>query len=68
MTNPPTKKRRVERFIEYFRQSTGWKCEPGTRITKELTTFAAERVGSKRHIDELHTIFCIAHGIKPYQS
>lgn len=53
----------VERFIEAFRLDSGWKCEPGTRITNELTEFATERLGSTREIVELLIIFKIAHGI-----
>jgi len=55
----------VEGFIQAFRDRKGWKCEPGTPITNDLTTFATEREGSTRDIDELYIIFCIAHGINP---
>lgn len=57
----------VEGFIDAFRLRTGWKCEPGTRITDALTKFATKRIGSRRDIDELHIIFCLAHGIAPYK-
>lgn len=53
----------VERFIEAFRLDMGWKCEPGTRITNELTEFAAEREGSTRDITELLIIFKMSHGL-----
>jgi hypothetical protein len=53
----------VERFIEAFRLDMGWKCEPGTRITNDLTEFATERLGSERDILELLTIFKLSHGI-----
>lgn len=54
----------VDRFIEAFRLDLGWKCEPGTRITNELTEFASARLGSTRNIIELLIIFKIAHGIR----
>ena len=55
-----------EKMLKHFRKCTGWKCEPNARITYELIEFANERLGSKRDIDELHVIFCMVHGIKPY--
>lgn len=62
MTKPLT----AENFIEAFRKRHGWKCEPGTRITDELTAFANERLGSTRNVDELYVIFCMSKGLKPY--
>lgn len=59
MTKPLT----VERFIEAFRLDSGWKCEPGTRITNDLTKFAEERLGSTRDIVELLVIFKMGHGL-----
>jgi hypothetical protein len=56
----------VENFIEHFRKSTGWLVDPGTRIERDLAAFAEERIGSKRSKDELHVIFCMTHGIKPF--
>ena len=56
-----------DNFIAHFRKSTGWECLPGTRIHNEATDFAREREGSTRDIDELHVIFCMSRGIKPYQ-
>lgn len=56
----------VGKFVAHFRASTGWSVEGGTRIERELTEFATERLGSMRDIDELHVIFCLAHGIQPY--
>jgi hypothetical protein len=53
----------VERFIAAFRLDSGWKCEPGTRITNDLTAFAQEREGSTRNIIELLIIFKMAHGL-----
>lgn len=53
----------VERFIEAFRLDMGWKCEPSTRITNELTEFATERLGSDRNILELLVIFKISKGL-----
>lgn len=64
MSSPPLT---VEGFIQHFRARTGWKCEPETRITNELTEFASERLGSTRDIDELHVIFCMSKGIAPYR-
>lgn len=55
----------AERFIEAFKLDTGWKCEPDTRITNELTEFAKQREGSTRDIIELLVIFKMAHGINP---
>lgn len=55
----------IDRFIEAFRIDTGWKCEPGTRITNELTEFAKQRDGSTRDIIELLLIFKISKGIDP---
>ena len=52
-------------FIQAFRDRKGWECEPGTRIHDDLTAFAKERRGSFRDIDELYTIFCMAHEINP---
>jgi len=57
-----------ENFIEHFKKSTGWECKIGTRIFKELTDFANERLGSTRNIDELHVIFCLSKGIVPYEN
>jgi len=54
----------VDRFIEAFRLDLGWKCEPGTRITNDLTEFATERLGSTRDIIELLVIFKMSHGIR----
>ena len=56
----------VERFVQHFRDCTGWECLPDTRITNELTAFATERLGSTRDIDELHVIFCMSKSIQPY--
>jgi len=53
----------VDRFIEAFRLDMGGKCEPGTRITNELTEFATERLGSTRNILELLTIFKMSKGL-----
>lgn len=55
----------VNRFIEAFRLDTGWKCEPGTRITNDLTEFAKAREGSTRDIIELLVIFKMSKGINP---
>jgi hypothetical protein len=54
----------VDRFIEAFRLDLGWKCEPNTRITNELTKFAQAREGSTRDIIELLIIFKVAKGIR----
>lgn len=54
----------VDRFVEALRLDMGWKCEPGTRITRELTEFAVERMGSTRDIIELLVIFKMSHGIR----
>lgn len=54
----------VERFIQAFRLDMGWKCEPGTRITNELTEFALERDGSTRDIFELLVIFKMSRGLR----
>lgn len=56
----------VDIFIQAFRDRHGWKCEPDTRITNDLTSFALEREGSTRDIDELYTIFCLSHRLTPY--
>ena len=56
----------VEGFIDAFRERHNWECDPDTRITNDLTKFATEREGSKRDVDELYVIFCMAHSIKPY--
>jgi hypothetical protein len=53
----------VARFIEALRLDMGWECEPGSRITNELTEFAQERVGSTRDIIELLIIFKMSHGL-----
>jgi len=57
----------IDKFIRNFQQCTGWKCESGARITKELTEFATERLGSTRNMDELHGLFCMLKGIQPYR-
>lgn len=56
----------VEGFIDAFRERHHWECKPGTRITNELTKFAQERAGSKRNVDELYVVFCMAYGLCPY--
>lgn len=55
----------VTGFIQAFRLDMGWECEPGTRITNDLTEFATERLGSTRDIIELLVIFKMSHGIRP---
>jgi hypothetical protein len=54
-------------LIEHFRKSTGWKCKPGSAIETDLTNFVREWTGSTRELDELHSIFCLKNGIKPYR-
>ena len=54
----------VDRFIQAFRLDYGWECQPNTRITTELTTFAKEREGSTRDILELLVIFKMSKGLR----
>lgn len=61
-----TKGLTVDGFIQAFRDRHGWKCDPGTRITNDLTEFAEGRLGSERDIDELYVIFCMAHGLRSF--
>lgn len=55
-----------DKFIKFFRDRHGWECQPGTHIYQDLTNFAKEREGSTRDMDELYTVFCLAHGLQPY--
>lgn len=58
----------VDGFIQTFRDKHGWECKPGTRITDDLTVFASEREGSTRDVDELYVLFCVSHGLIPYNN